>query len=165
MKPEPKATCQPATNQPPSHPNRRQALTSLAATTLALPVLGQAANCQAESPLSTVAGRIERRTTSLTTLKQLAIDDYASNMARFGGKLHSPIASLLTTPPTRCVPWQFDVLVIGSGYGAAVTAARLARRLRPGGRLAIVERGQEWVPGTFPTASVTWLTLRATDCS
>jgi cholesterol oxidase len=50
----------------------------------------------------------------------------------------------------REAPWQFDVLIVGSGYGASIMAARIAPRLRPGCRLAVLERGREWIPGTFP---------------
>src|SRR5215470_8879463 len=47
----------------------------------------------------------------------------------------------------------YDVVVIGSGYGGAVTAARLAtaaysNRTKPS--ICILERGREWLPGTFP---------------
>lgn len=45
---------------------------------------------------------------------------------------------------------DFDVVVIGSGYGGAVCAARLAARRRPGVKIAVLERGKEWAPGTFP---------------
>ena len=45
---------------------------------------------------------------------------------------------------------DFDVLIVGSGYGGAVCAARLAGRRRPGVKIAVLERGREWVPGTFP---------------
>ncbi|MFT4101468.1 MAG: GMC oxidoreductase [Burkholderiaceae bacterium] len=48
---------------------------------------------------------------------------------------------------------EFDVIVIGSGYGGSVMAARLARLQRPDGRpirLAVLERGREYVPGEFP---------------
>ena len=41
---------------------------------------------------------------------------------------------------------SYDVVVIGSGYGGAVMAARLA----PGRRLAVLERGREWSPSAFP---------------
>src|SRR6266850_837649 len=47
---------------------------------------------------------------------------------------------------------DFDVLIIGSGYGGAVCAARLAARRRPGVKIGVLERGREWVPGTFPNA-------------
>ena len=47
---------------------------------------------------------------------------------------------------------DFDVLIIGSGYGGAVCAARLAARRRPGVKIGVLERGREWVPGTFPNS-------------
>jgi cholesterol oxidase len=47
---------------------------------------------------------------------------------------------------------DFDVLIIGSGYGGAVCAARLAARRRPGVKIGVLERGLEWVPGTFPNS-------------
>lgn len=47
-----------------------------------------------------------------------------------------------------------DVLVVGSGYGGAVAAARLAgARPRAGGaavRVWVLERGNEYLPGEFP---------------
>lgn len=45
---------------------------------------------------------------------------------------------------------DFDVLIVGSGYGGAVCAARLAAERRRGIRIGLLERGREWVPGTFP---------------
>ncbi len=56
----------------------------------------------------------------------------------------------LLTAYHRGTPWQFDVLIVGSGYGASISAARIAPRLRPGCRLGVLERGREWIPGTFP---------------
>lgn len=47
-----------------------------------------------------------------------------------------------------------DVLILGSGYGGAVAAAELAGSRRPDGRLArvwVLERGQEHLPGAFPS--------------
>jgi cholesterol oxidase len=45
---------------------------------------------------------------------------------------------------------DYDVVVIGSGYGGAVMAARLA----PGRRLAVLERGREWPPADFPSSMI-----------
>ena len=47
---------------------------------------------------------------------------------------------------------SYDIVVIGSGYGGAVTAARLATADWPNGRpsICILERGKEWLPGQFP---------------
>src|SRR5262249_27987970 len=44
---------------------------------------------------------------------------------------------------------EFDCVVVGSGFGASVFAARLAAHVRPG-RLALLERGAEIRPGEFP---------------
>lgn len=42
---------------------------------------------------------------------------------------------------------QYDVVVVGSGYGAGVSASRLARC---GRRVAVLERGREFALGDFP---------------
>ncbi|MCC6532854.1 MAG: alkaline phosphatase D family protein [Burkholderiales bacterium] len=50
--------------------------------------------------------------------------------------------------PERAEPnLRFDVLIIGSGYGGAVAAARLASSEL---RVAVLERGREYLPGEFP---------------
>lgn len=43
---------------------------------------------------------------------------------------------------------HYDVVVVGSGYGAGVAASRLARA---GKRVAVLERGREFLTGEFPT--------------
>lgn len=48
---------------------------------------------------------------------------------------------------------EYDVVILGSGYGGAITAARLgAANARAGGKLdiALLERGSEHPTGTFP---------------
>jgi cholesterol oxidase len=53
-------------------------------------------------------------------------------------------------------PWeqrkaQYDIVIIGSGYGGAITAARLATAgLNPPRSICILERGKEWKPGDYP---------------
>jgi cholesterol oxidase len=53
-------------------------------------------------------------------------------------------------------PWkqrksQYDIVIIGSGYGGAITAARLAKAgLNPPRSICILERGKEWQPGDYP---------------
>lgn len=42
---------------------------------------------------------------------------------------------------------QFDVIVIGSGFGGAVAACRLAEA---GARVLVLERGRRWTPDQFP---------------
>lgn len=41
----------------------------------------------------------------------------------------------------------YDAVVVGSGYGGGVAAARLARA---GLKVAVIERGREFLPGEFP---------------
>jgi cholesterol oxidase len=56
-------------------------------------------------------------------------------------------------------PFDFDVVIIGSGYGGAIAASELAGRknlTRPGGpatRVCLLERGQEYLPGMFPASA------------
>ncbi|HWB83145.1 MAG TPA: GMC family oxidoreductase [Bryobacteraceae bacterium] len=53
-------------------------------------------------------------------------------------------------------PWaqhksKYDFVVIGSGYGGSISAARLASAaLNPKPSVCILERGKEWQPGEFP---------------
>jgi cholesterol oxidase len=49
-------------------------------------------------------------------------------------------------------PGGYDVIIIGSGYGGAITAARLANAEWPGEKpsICVLERGKEWLPGDFP---------------
>lgn len=44
---------------------------------------------------------------------------------------------------------DFDVVVIGSGFGGAVTACRLAQS---GAKVLVLERGRRWSPENFPRA-------------
>jgi len=46
---------------------------------------------------------------------------------------------------------HYDVVIIGSGYGGGVSAARLARA---GKRVAVLERGREVRTGDFPVDSL-----------
>lgn len=72
------------------------------------------------------------------------------------GTLTSPPGLLQASRGARGGQVDFDVLVIGSGYGGAVCAARLAGQRRPGVKIALLERGREWVPGTFPDRLVSF---------
>lgn len=53
-------------------------------------------------------------------------------------------------------PWEkrktaYDFVVIGSGYGGAISAARLAgAKLSAKPSVCILERGKEWQPGNYP---------------
>ena len=42
---------------------------------------------------------------------------------------------------------EYDVVVIGSGFGGAITAYKLARK---GYRVCILERGSQWTGRYFP---------------
>ena len=42
---------------------------------------------------------------------------------------------------------QFDVIIIGSGFGGAITARRLAEK---GMSVLVLERGRRWEPATYP---------------
>ena len=53
-------------------------------------------------------------------------------------RLARPLASLQP---------HYDVVVVGSGYGGGVAASRLSRM---GKRVAVLERGREFVTGEFP---------------
>jgi cholesterol oxidase len=45
----------------------------------------------------------------------------------------------------------YDIVIIGSGYGGAITAARLAAAgLKKPLSICILERGKEWEPGKYP---------------
>ncbi|MEL6464238.1 MAG: alpha/beta fold hydrolase [Pseudomonadota bacterium] len=59
------------------------------------------------------------------------------------------VSRVLTTPHDV----HFDVLIIGSGYGGALSAATLAGRQRDGQQITVgvLERGKEYLPGAFPT--------------
>jgi cholesterol oxidase len=46
---------------------------------------------------------------------------------------------------------DFEVVVVGSGYGGAVAAARFARALSGSKEVCVLERGAEYVPGSFPS--------------
>ena len=103
----------------------------------------------AEKPHDTIIGRTRSGESSF---KDAARADHAINMRPFGGALSSTqppelAASKVGAPRT---PWQYDVLIIGSGYGASIYAARLGQKSLPTTRIAMLERGSEWSPGNYP---------------
>ena len=88
---------------------------------------------------------------SLVALRRRSPLPDGTELAEAGtGKLSSDHVLLRESRGARPGRPDFDVLIIGSGYGGAVCAARLAAQRRPGVRIALLERGREWVPGTFP---------------
>jgi cholesterol oxidase len=66
-------------------------------------------------------------------------------------------------------PWEqrknaYDFVVIGSGYGGAISAARLASAgLSPQPSICILERGKEWQPGNFPETTLEVLGATRSD--
>jgi choline dehydrogenase-like flavoprotein len=49
--------------------------------------------------------------------------------------------------PVTDLKGHYEVVVVGSGYGGAIAASRLARA---GRRVCLLERGKELVPGEYP---------------
>lgn len=151
---------QPVTNKPANikeasrahRPTRRSMLRNTAAgvAAAATVVSSSAASAgEARRPVKNLV-QIGQRTKSCDTpIKQRAADDYARSLCQYGGRLANPIRDLMLTARDEN-RMHFGVLVIGSGYGASITAAKLSSRLRADQRIGIIERGKEWVPGTFP---------------
>jgi cholesterol oxidase len=51
--------------------------------------------------------------------------------------------------PIEAIAQDYDVVVVGSGYGGAIAASRMARA---GRRVCVLERGRELQPGEYPDA-------------
>ncbi len=51
--------------------------------------------------------------------------------------------------PIEQIESQYEIVVIGSGYGGGIAASRMARA---GRQVCLLERGREFLPGEFPTA-------------
>lgn len=56
-------------------------------------------------------------------------------------------APVSVVPPAGKVPEHFDAVIVGSGFGGSVSAARLADA---GWRVCVLERGKSYPPGSFP---------------
>ncbi|MGI9404833.1 MAG: NAD(P)-binding protein, partial [Hyphomicrobiaceae bacterium] len=50
--------------------------------------------------------------------------------------------------PLSSMASHYDVVIVGSGYGGGVAASRLSRA---GKRVAVIERGKEFLTGDFPS--------------
>ncbi len=71
--------------------------------------------------------------------------------------------SMLSSDWERRKP-HYDFIIVGSGYGGAITAARLATaNLNPKPSVCILERGREWPVGTFPDSESEYLNALRTD--
>ncbi len=59
--------------------------------------------------------------------------------------------------PSESIKDRYKVVVIGSGYGGAIMASRLARAKQEGGEkidVCVLERGKEFQPGEYPDTEV-----------
>jgi cholesterol oxidase len=135
----------PAEGKPGVGMDRRTMLRSVAAVAAA----ATTGSARADLGLDQFPTILSRRRTTDSLYKQRAMADYADSLQPFGGRLATASQKLLAPGPSH-TPWQYEVAVIGSGYGASIAAARLAQKLNPGMRLCLLERGREHVPGTFP---------------
>ncbi|MFK7769987.1 MAG: GMC family oxidoreductase N-terminal domain-containing protein [Mariniblastus sp.] len=123
--------------------------TALKAASVAAIAAMSAGKTKAQEPIRNLVQFGKRTKTSNTPLKQRAMDDYRQSLQQYGGKLSSSARELfLTAEETDKI--HFGVVVIGSGYGASIAAAKLSQHLRDDYRICILERGKEWLPGTFP---------------
>jgi cholesterol oxidase len=88
---------------------------------------------------------------SLRALRRTGVTPAGTEAAESGsGRLSRGPDELRTHRGSRPGQPDFDVLIVGSGYGGAVCAARLAALRKRGVKIGVLERGREWVPGTFP---------------
>src|SRR4029453_12607527 len=131
--------------------SRRQLL-KLGATVAGAPVGGTGAptrvpDANAASTPTDHAGAAQRAyRESLARLQRRVPGNDGTEIVEQGtGALAEPPAALRRYRNARQGQPDFDVLIIGSGYGGAVCAARLAERRLPGVRIGLLERGREWV--------------------
>jgi cholesterol oxidase len=90
---------------------------------------------------------------SIRALRRTTVTPAGAEIADQGkGLLSLGPDTLLAHVNARPGQPDFDVVIIGSGYGGAICAARLAAHRKPGIKIAVLERGREWVPGTFPNS-------------
>jgi cholesterol oxidase len=72
------------------------------------------------------------------------------------------MAESLSADWSKRTTTKYDFIVIGSGYGGAITAARLAASAsKPS--VCILERGREWPVGEFPDSAAGWVTQQRND--
>lgn len=56
--------------------------------------------------------------------------------------------------PIEDIRDSYQVVIVGSGYGGAIAASRLARA---GQEICLLERGREWLPGEYPNTQPEFL--------
>lgn len=69
------------------------------------------------------------------------------------GSARSANVPRLSSPITSLKP-RYEVVVVGSGYGGAIAACRLARH---GQSVCLLERGRELIPGEYPDTELSGL--------
>jgi cholesterol oxidase len=69
-------------------------------------------------------------------------------------------ASSRLSLPLDAIEEQYDVVVVGTGYGGAIAASRLARA---GRRVCVLERGSERQPGEYPDTELEMLEAMQID--
>lgn len=133
-------------------PNRRQfvqisiASSAAAATNSVCAAGSKVQESVQQKGLKAVSARSK---TSDTEIKKLARSDYRESFKKYGGKLSNDPSSLEQHSKSGS-GYHFDYLIVGSGYGASILAARLSAAYGRDARIGILERGREWLPGTFP---------------
>jgi len=72
-------------------------------------------------------------------------EDGAEHPHTYALRIKAPVNYI--SKPLDDLKSDYDVIVVGSGYGGGVAAARLAGH---GKRVAVIERGKEFLPGDYP---------------
>jgi cholesterol oxidase len=127
----------------------------LARAALALPATVGAAGllpgrtAEADVPTRGPAAFWDKTKTFDSSWKRRARLDYQQSFAQWGGQLSNSMDELFSEIRRPAEP-TFDFLIVGSGYGGAILATRLSAQAHRPQRVAIFERGREWLPGTFP---------------
>ncbi len=117
--------------------NRRAMLKGVAAATTLAASKSAKAQQQSSGGLVQIGKRTQTRDSSL---KQQATMDYERSLAHHGGRLANPPRDLFLTAKKSKMEVPFAVVIIGSGYGASITAAKLSKHLRDDQRICILER-------------------------
>src|SRR5271170_4031920 len=63
--------------------------------------------------------------------------------------------------PLDLIRERYDVIVVGSGYGGAIAASRMARA---GKSVCLLERGKEFQPGEYPDTELEAAEQFQIDC-
>src|SRR5215475_845612 len=74
---------------------------------------------------------------------------------------------MLATPHSQLRD-SYDILIVGSGYGGAITAARLGYANAKAGhklKIALLERGIEYPTGSYPVTAGQFTSVLKTDWS